>query len=105
MLSSILLIVVIPYAALTFALRAPTFIKRLVKNDLSYGIYIYAFPVQQLVCAYTVSRNIGWLVTLVVSGVLTLMFAALSWFLIERPALRLRPRTEPVVVEGLAKSV
>ena len=77
-------------------MRAPTVFKRLVKNDLSYGIYIYAFPVQQLVCGYTVSRNIGWLVTLVVSSVLTFMLAALSWFLIERPALRLRPRTEPV---------
>ncbi|USQ96837.1 acyltransferase family protein [Caulobacter sp. RL271] len=53
--------------------------------DLSYGLYIYSFPLQQ------------WLATqhqlnLVTSLALTLPFAALSWFLVEKPALRLKAR-------------
>ena len=53
--------------------------------DLSYGIYIYAFPVQQVLAAYG-QLNI---LTAVFS---VLPFAAASWFLIERPALTLKPQ-------------
>lgn len=59
-------------------------------NDLSYGTYIYAFPVQQLLV-------LGGLATLpavvfaAVSVALTLPLAALSWFLVEKPAQRLKP--------------
>jgi peptidoglycan/LPS O-acetylase OafA/YrhL len=53
--------------------------------DLSYGLYIYSFPLQQ------------WLATqhqlsLATSLAATLPFAALSWFLVEKPALRLKSR-------------
>lgn len=52
--------------------------------DLSYGIYIYAFPVQQVLAGY------GWLT--LPSAVLTVLpFAAISWYLVERPVLRLKP--------------
>ena len=58
--------------------------------DYSYGIYIYAFPAQQTVIA------LGWGVTpltnLGTAFVLTLIFAAMSWHLVERPALALKPR-------------
>jgi peptidoglycan/LPS O-acetylase OafA/YrhL len=52
--------------------------------DLSYGVYIYAFPVQQ---ALAEAGRLNLLTA--VLGVLP--FAALSWFLVERPALRLKP--------------
>ena len=52
--------------------------------DLSYGIYIYAFPVQQLLAAH------GRL-NLFTAILAVLPFAAASWFLVERPALRLKP--------------
>lgn len=53
--------------------------------DLSYGIYIYAFPVQQVLAAY------GRL-NLATAVLAVLPFAALSWFLVERPAMQLKPR-------------
>lgn len=58
-------------------------------GDYSYGIYIYAFPVQQLAAHFgagTPMVNILW------SAPVVLVLAALSWFLVELPALRLKPR-------------
>ncbi|HKP77570.1 MAG TPA: acyltransferase [Phenylobacterium sp.] len=56
--------------------------------DLSYGVYIYAFPVQQMLAAQ------GQLnVATAVLGVLP--FAMASWFLVERPAMKLKPGPRP----------
>lgn len=59
-------------------------------GDYSYGVYIYAFPVQQLVAASY--PGISPLGMLPVALGLTLTMAILSWHLIERPALRRRDR-------------
>jgi len=58
-------------------------------NDYSYGMYIYAFPVQVLLAFWGVSR---WgYVPFAIMGVLaTIPLAVASWWLIERPALRLK---------------
>lgn len=66
----------------------PAFIAR---NDISYGFYIYAWPMQQLVAVFgglALGMWFYWLTT----AVLTTAFATASWFLIERPALRLVKR-------------
>lgn len=55
-------------------------------GDLSFGVYLYAFPVQQLVLAFL--PGVGYPVLLCVA--LSLPLAFLSWHLIERPALRWR---------------
>ncbi|WP_460740846.1 acyltransferase family protein [Microbacterium neimengense] len=60
------------------------------KQDLSYGTYIYAFPVQQLLASLRVYEW-GLLVYILLSMVVTLVMAAGSWFLIERNALKLKP--------------
>jgi peptidoglycan/LPS O-acetylase OafA/YrhL len=56
--------------------------------DYSYGIYIYGFPAQQAAIALglglTPFTNIGWGI------VIMLPLAALSWHLIEKPALGLK---------------
>lgn len=77
------------YLALVAAFRLPAPIKRLSNAlpDYSYGIYIYAFPMQQL------AITLGFVVPLVNLGIgflMTLPAAALSWHLIEGPALRLK---------------
>jgi peptidoglycan/LPS O-acetylase OafA/YrhL len=51
--------------------------------DLSYGLYIYAFPVQQLLASH------GWL-SVWTSLAAVLPFAVASWFVVERPALQLK---------------
>ncbi|WP_347754331.1 acyltransferase [Agrococcus sp. ProA11] len=61
------------------------------RNDLSYGTYIYAFPVQQLLASAGV-HELGVPLYVAASIGVTLAAAAASWFLIERHALKLKPR-------------
>ena len=57
--------------------------------DLSYGIYLYAFPIQQSL-AYLFPADSGWHL-LFKTLPLCLGCACLSWYGVERPALRLKP--------------
>lgn len=56
-------------------------------GDYSYGFYLYAFPVQQLLVANI--PGMGFYSMLLWASVITLGFAMLSWYLVEKPALRL----------------
>ena len=59
------------------------------RNDLSYGVYIYGFPVQQLLFL-TGASSLGPLAFAGVACVTVLPFAAMSWLLVERPAMRMK---------------
>jgi peptidoglycan/LPS O-acetylase OafA/YrhL len=70
------------------ALPAPVILAGEVKSprlpgDVSYGLYIYACPLQQVLA------QAGRL-SFASSLLLTLPFAIASWVLVERPALRLK---------------
>lgn len=54
--------------------------------DLSYGTYLYAWPVQQLVAMYDLAAGPWRFVA--ISAVGTALFASASWFLVELPAMR-----------------
>lgn len=57
------------------------------RPDYSYGIYIYAFPVQQLLVAAGVGQaGPAWLLLASLAGAVPL--AALSWHFVEAPSLR-----------------
>lgn len=56
-------------------------------RDYSYGLYIYAFPVQQALTAYHLNQG-GFLVYFALSVGCTFMLAALSWHLVESLSLR-----------------
>lgn len=61
------------------------------RGDYSYGIYLYAFPVQQSLLWWRPEMGF-WpflLGTLLITGAL----AVASWHWVEQPALRLKPRT------------
>jgi peptidoglycan/LPS O-acetylase OafA/YrhL len=62
------------------------------RYDISYGIYIYGWPVQQLIALVTFGTglHVGWFVVL--SLLLTIPLAFLSSAFVERPALRLKSR-------------
>ncbi|BBZ01775.1 acyltransferase [Mycolicibacterium chitae] len=62
-----------------------------VRTDISYGMYIYAFPIQQLLAVAGLS-NLNPFVFFVVSTAATLPMAAASWFLVEKRALDLKNR-------------
>lgn len=57
-------------------------------GDFSYGIYIYAFPVQQILMYYFKISTSSGLFLLALP--ITLLLAVLSWHLIEKPALKLK---------------
>jgi peptidoglycan/LPS O-acetylase OafA/YrhL len=58
-------------------------------NDISYGVYIYAFPVQ-LLLAIAGAAELGLTLYTALSIALVLPLAWASWLLIERPAMQLK---------------
>jgi peptidoglycan/LPS O-acetylase OafA/YrhL len=76
-------------------MKFPTF-DRLLKNDLSYGIYLYGFPITQAAIFFLLPLIGGlphvaqYLVILPITVALTALFSTLSWKYIEKPALGLR---------------
>jgi len=65
-------------------LPSPRLINR---HDISYGVYIYAFPVEQLLVLTGIQER-GLLLYDVVALACTVPLATASWLLIERPAMR-----------------
>jgi peptidoglycan/LPS O-acetylase OafA/YrhL len=79
--------IVVAISVLVGRLRSPTWL--IPKVDLSYGVYIYSFPVQQVVIGYPLADFwSGYFIALAV----TVLLATASHFLIEAPALRLKRR-------------
>ena len=80
------------YAVLVVAILVPNRAKVVsgALPDYSYGIYIYGFPAQQAAAA--LGLGITPLNNFAMGLSLTLPLAALSWHLVERPALKLKPR-------------
>ena len=58
-------------------------------HDYSYGIYIYAFPVQQTLVSFWPEMALP--AYLLSTLVITVALAALSWHFVEKPALKLKP--------------
>lgn len=82
----------IPLAYAVIASGALIKNKRLrLRTDLSYGVYIYAFPIQQLLVICWPGRP-NPVVHSIVAAAATLPVAALSWFLVEKPAMSLKSR-------------
>lgn len=64
--------------------RAPRLVLR---HDISYGVYIYAFPVQQLL-VLTGIHGVNLFLYDVVALACTVPLATASWLFVERPAMR-----------------
>lgn len=60
-------------------------------GDFSYGVYLYAFPVQQIV-VMLLGPEQPYLILLSLAIAATFVLAWLSWRYIEKPALELKPR-------------
>ncbi|MDM4141618.1 MULTISPECIES: acyltransferase [Mycobacterium] len=61
------------------------------RTDLSYGMYIYAYPTQQLLAVLGL-LSLNPIVFCLTVAVATLPLAAASWFLVEKPARSLKAR-------------
>ena len=62
-------------------------------GDLSYGIYIYGWPAEQVV-VWILGGQAAWWQVFLLSLPAAAALAFLSWHLVERPALRLKPRAK-----------
>lgn len=96
----------LPFAYLLIAGAARvTDVRLALRNDVSYGVYIYAFPIQQIL-AGTRLVDAPVMLFAALTLILTLPLAAASWFAVERPALRLKNqpirigRIEPASSKG-----
>lgn len=85
-----------PFALLVLWIGAALPVRLGVKNDISYGVYIYAFPVQQLLVVFGFSALFGaeWSAALALALTVPLAFA--SWRWVEKPFQDLSKRWNPV---------
>jgi peptidoglycan/LPS O-acetylase OafA/YrhL len=60
-------------------------------GDLSYGLYIYGWPIEEVV-TYLSGGAAPWWQVFLLSWPLAALAAFLSWHLVEAPMLRLKPR-------------
>lgn len=82
---------VIPISVVLAGQASTPFLRRAGRfGDLSYGLYIYAFPVQQTLL-WQLKDSLSWGVLLALTIATTATLAFASWHLVEKRALRLKP--------------
>lgn len=81
--------ILLPFIIIAFGLSTQKILTLFTNYDYSYGIYIYAFPIQQSI-AY-ISPKINFALYLIITFILTLLCGHASYKYIEKPALALKP--------------
>ena len=85
-----------PYALITLAWKLPvSSLPWVHKTDISYGVYIYAYPIQQSVVALFGQQTgapMGLLFQAVVALLVIVPLAMLSWYWVEKPMLAKKPQ-------------
>lgn len=83
---------ILPYAIIGVAYYLPKFLRTIGRStDISYGMYLYGFPVSQLIVASLGATFIGggfWLAALTIAGCVPI--SLMSWYLVEKPFLAKR---------------
>ena len=80
--------IMLPYCLLAFGAQSTPVIRRASRfGDLSYGLYLWAFPVQQTIVHYL--GVLSWGVDVVMVTAITAVFAFVSWHLVEKPCMGL----------------
>ena len=92
--TSSVLIKIISFFALPYIVLYLSHLKGRINNfsklgDFSYGIYIYAYPVQQMLISFY-GVNLGVTKLFFLSSLIVLPLSALSWFLVEERTLKLK---------------
>jgi peptidoglycan/LPS O-acetylase OafA/YrhL len=81
----------LPYAVLVVAYRAPLRLEALARpGDVSYGVYVYAFPVQQTIALTW--ATVTPMAMLVIAAPVTYLLGLVSWRVVESRALALKGR-------------
>jgi peptidoglycan/LPS O-acetylase OafA/YrhL len=95
------------YVTIYLGLPDPGRNRILLSGDYSYGIYLYGVPIQQAVVAALPALKFG-IMQFLVAFPITLVLAIFSWWLIEKPVLKLRrwlPVFETHIKIGLNKFI
>jgi peptidoglycan/LPS O-acetylase OafA/YrhL len=77
------------YVTVYLGLLTPKKLPFVFDGDYSYGLYLYGYPIQQMVASQGEWAR-HWYVNLAISLPVALLVAYLSWTYIEKPALALR---------------
>jgi peptidoglycan/LPS O-acetylase OafA/YrhL len=98
----------LPYAVLSFATARPAWFGLAGRfGDLSYGIYVYGFLIEQTVSHYCKTDGRP-LLNFGLALFPTLLLAAVSWHIIERPFIKLKPKgtgtTSPATADKIPAS-
>ena len=94
-LSEFVLMLLLPFSVISIGnAQFSSLDKTLARTDISYGLYLYGFPIQQIAMMLWGNR-IGALGNFAIALPSTIVCAVLSWHFIERRALSLKPRTRP----------
>jgi peptidoglycan/LPS O-acetylase OafA/YrhL len=98
-----LLLLVIPYAVLAFCLTPNPWLGRFGRHaDISYGVYLYSFPIQQVLIAWFGPGGLRPLALTAVAMPLSWLCGFASWHAIEKRALRLKPHRPGVTASPMA---
>lgn len=78
-----------PLAVVLIGISSTKYIKDLTSKfgDMSYGIYIYAFVIQQALVYFF---KLNYIELTIYASLISILFGYFSWHLIEKPALRLK---------------
>ncbi|MEC6148378.1 MULTISPECIES: acyltransferase family protein [Klebsiella pneumoniae complex] len=63
-----------------------TIIKIKINHDISYGVYLWGFPIQQIISQ---NFNVNFALNIITSIVIIVPIALCSWFFVEKPSLKL----------------
>lgn len=81
------------YSVIAFGYLAPQSFRALAaKGDVSYGVYIYGWPIQQLIWPIGKELPAHWIINTAIAIPMALALGWASWLLVEKPALSLKRR-------------
>ena len=76
------------YVTVFLGLMNPVKNRMALSGDYSYGIFLYGYPIQQMIASVPELRH--WYLNLLIALPLSIVIAVASWWLVEKPALRLK---------------
>ena len=94
-----LLALMLAGTVVSFADTLPTLAGRLLRGDISYGIYIYHMPILNLFLSWQWTGEIRYGI---LAAAVTYLAALASWMLVEKPALSLKKHSLHTVTPSVA---
>jgi peptidoglycan/LPS O-acetylase OafA/YrhL len=90
------------YGALVIALMELPLVAGSLESDMSYGLYLFGYPVEQTLVRYVPDISAPVLAT--VALLATAVVALASWHTVERPAIRAKTAVAAAVTHALGRA-